>query len=62
VADDGGSCAAFVVDRIVGRREIVVKPLRKPLEGMRGYTGAAILDDGSIALILDLLGLAGRRG
>jgi two-component system chemotaxis sensor kinase CheA len=41
------------VDEVVGRREIVVRPLPTPLTSLRGYSGAAVLDDGSIVLVLD---------
>jgi len=36
-----------------GRREIVVRPLPLPLTGLSGYSGAAVLDDASIVLVLD---------
>jgi len=58
LASEPDRSVAFTVDRIVGRREIVVKPLRQPLEELRGYSGATILEDGRIALIVDLLSLA----
>ncbi len=45
---------ALAVDAILERRELVVKPLGKPLEHLREYSGAALLDDGRIALILDV--------
>ena len=41
------------VDEVVGRREIVVRPLPVPLSSLAGYSGAAVLDDGSIVLVLD---------
>lgn len=41
------------VDEVVGRREIVVRPLPVPLSSLRGYSGASVLDDGSIVLVLD---------
>ena len=44
---------ALGVDEILGEAPIVVKPLRHPLELLPQYAGAAILDDGQIALILD---------
>ena len=44
---------ALAVDEILGQEEIVVKPLRHPLELLPQYSGAAILNDGRIALILD---------
>ncbi len=53
-----GARGALAVDTILGRREVVVKPLGMPLEKMRRYSGAALLDDGRVALILDLANLA----
>jgi two-component system chemotaxis sensor kinase CheA len=44
---------ALAVDEVLGEQEIVVKPLRHPLELLPQYAGAAILNDGRIALILD---------
>jgi len=38
----------------------VVKPLGKELKGLSCYAGSTILGDGSVALILDVLGLAER--
>jgi two-component system chemotaxis sensor kinase CheA len=55
---NGNSRAALAVDAIHERRELVVKPLGTPLEHLREYSGAALLDDGTIALILDLPNLA----
>jgi two-component system chemotaxis sensor kinase CheA len=49
----GGSAVGIEVDEVVGRREIVVRPLPPPLSGLQGYSGAAVLDDGSIVLVLD---------
>jgi len=53
-----GARGALAVDTILGRGEVVVKPLGMPLEKMRRYSGAALLDDGRVALILDLANLA----
>lgn len=58
LASESGRSVVFTVDRIVERREIVVKPLGSPLEQIRGLSGATILDNGQISLILDLLSLA----
>jgi two-component system chemotaxis sensor kinase CheA len=44
----------LVVDRLIGYREVVVKPLDKALRGVRGLAGVTILGDGSPVLILDL--------
>jgi two-component system chemotaxis sensor kinase CheA len=48
----------LVVDAVLGKRDVVVKPLRSPLENLREFTGATILEDGRIAMILDVLNLA----
>jgi two-component system chemotaxis sensor kinase CheA len=45
--------AAVECDRLLGDREVVVKSLGPLLESATGYLGAAILDDGAIALLLD---------
>lgn len=52
----------LVVDSIHDTEEIVVKPLQKPLKGIGVYSGATIMGDGRVALILDILGLAQRSG
>jgi two-component system chemotaxis sensor kinase CheA len=49
---------ALAVDEILGEEEIVIKPLKHPLELLPQYSGAAILNDGRIALILDPTNLA----
>jgi two-component system chemotaxis sensor kinase CheA len=59
---------ALKVDRILDSQEIVVKPLPSLLKGIPSYSGTTLLGDGSIALIVDpvgvarLAGLHGRRG
>ena len=48
----GASRYALSVDRLVGQRELVTRPL-PPGIGEGGLTGAAVLSDGQIALIAD---------
>ena len=48
----------LVVDAIHDTEEIVVKPLQKQLKGINVFSGATIMGDGKVALILDVLGLA----
>ena len=57
-ADDGPF--GLVVDAIRDTEEIVVKPLQKQLKGISVFAGAAIMGDGLVALVLDVLGLAQR--
>jgi len=46
---------AVQVDALAGSREIVVKSLGAQFAGVQGISGATILGDGSVVLILDLL-------
>ena len=48
--------AAVLVDRLAGQQDIVVKTF-DPVKGSAAFSGAAILSDGTAALILDLGGL-----
>lgn len=50
----------LVVDTIRDTEEIVVKPLQKQIKGIPVFAGAAIMGDGRVALVLDVLGLAQR--
>jgi two-component system, chemotaxis family, sensor kinase CheA len=52
----------LVVDRIVGQRQIVVRPLRDPLIQVAGVIGATELGDGRPLLILDAAALAKQNG
>jgi two-component system, chemotaxis family, sensor kinase CheA len=52
----------LVVDGINDTQEIVVKPLSKQLKGLTLYSGATIMGDGRVALILDVLGIGQRSG
>lgn len=45
------------VDRLVGKQEIVVKPIPGYIRKVKGLSGCTQLGDGSIALILDAAGL-----
>ena len=48
----------LVVDDVIDTQEIVVKPISRILKQIPAYSGATILGDGSVALILDMVGLA----
>lgn len=45
------------VDRLIGKQEIVVKPIPDYIRRVKGLSGCTQLGDGSIALILDAAGL-----
>lgn len=52
----------LVVDDIDDNEEIVVKPLPSCLKEARCYSGATIMGDGRVAMILDPSGIAERAG
>jgi chemosensory pili system protein ChpA (sensor histidine kinase/response regulator) len=59
VKNAGGQDMAIQVDQLVGSRaEIVVKPVGHQLASVDGISGATILGDGSVIIILDMLALA----
>jgi two-component system chemotaxis sensor kinase CheA len=47
----------LVVDALLGEQEIVIKSLGKFVGEINGLSGATILGDGRIALIVDVSGL-----
>lgn len=49
----GAKRNAVLVDGIVGRQEVVIKPLSRLFKNVRGLGGATLLGDGTVALILD---------
>ncbi|MEO0997445.1 MAG: response regulator, partial [Pseudomonadota bacterium] len=53
---------ALLADELVTSREIVVKSVGPQLAGVRGVTGATILGDGRVVLILDAGGLVRAGG
>jgi two-component system chemotaxis sensor kinase CheA len=50
----------LVIDRVLSTEEIVVKPLGSQMKAIGTYSGATILGDGRVALILDVQALARR--
>lgn len=53
VIHDNERRLGLVVDRLLERQEIVIKPLGSYLGDLKGISGATILGDGSVILILD---------
>ncbi len=50
----GEHSTGLVADELVGSREIVVKSVGPQISGIRGISGATILGDGRIVIILDI--------
>jgi len=53
----GQTKVGFVVEELHGEHQTVIKPLGKVFESLKGITGATVLGDGNVALILDVQGL-----
>ena len=54
IVKKGDSLAGLVVDNLIGQQEIVIKPLGKYITNNKIISGATILGDGEVALILDV--------
>lgn len=53
----GRRLLGLMVDELLGQEEVVVKPLGRFVDRSPGISGATILGDGSIALILDVMSI-----
>ncbi|NNJ90963.1 MAG: chemotaxis protein CheA [Gammaproteobacteria bacterium] len=53
VEGDGSKCGLFV-DDLLGQHQVVIKSLETNYKKVEGASGATILGDGSVALILDI--------
>ncbi|MBQ7198049.1 MAG: chemotaxis protein CheA [Selenomonadaceae bacterium] len=54
VVHAGESKAGIVVDKLIGQQEIVIKTLGNLFMGLKMFSGATVLGDGRVALILDV--------
>jgi two-component system chemotaxis sensor kinase CheA len=54
IVNGKGSTVGLEVDAVVGRKQVVVKPLSSAIKRIKAISGATILGDGSVALILDI--------
>lgn len=53
VVDSGARTRAFLVDSLLGKQEVVIKSLGETFKHHKGMSGAAIMGDGRVALIID---------
>ncbi len=60
VVEAEGSRAALLVDELLGQQQVVVKNLESNYRKVPNVSGATILGDGKVALILDTAGLIRR--
>ncbi len=54
VVEADGKRAALMVDDLLGQQQVVIKSLETNFHKMMGLSGATILGDGTVALILDV--------
>ena len=52
----------FIVDDLIGKHETVIKSLENNFVNIKGFTGASIMGDGTIILVLDIPGLVESSG
>lgn len=60
IATVGDKRVGFVVDRLVGQQDIVIKALGRSLKKVRGLAGATELGDQRVGLVLDAAALIGE--
>jgi two-component system chemotaxis sensor kinase CheA len=53
IIESEGRKYGLMVDELVGQQQVVIKPLDQMFEKVKGITGASILGNGKVALILD---------
>ena len=53
VVESSNKARCILVDRLLGKQEVVIKSLGDTFHGNRCVSGAAILGDGRVGLILD---------
>ena len=54
----GSKRFGLIVDKVIGTEEIVVKPMHSAIKNLDIYSGATVMGDGKVALILDIEGIA----
>ena len=57
IAEINNQYIGFVVDNVIGQHQTVIKSLGKISQDLEGLSGATIMGNGSIALILDIFGI-----
>jgi two-component system chemotaxis sensor kinase CheA len=58
----GSQRFGLIVDTILTTEEIVVKPMHATMKGLASFSGATIMGDGRVALILSIEGIARHAG
>ena len=61
IAGINGNRIGFMVDKVIGQHQTVLKALGKANKDVEGISGATILGDGKVALIIDIAKLADKE-
>lgn len=57
VVEGDGQRAGLMVDELLGQQQVVIKSLETNFKRVNGLSGATILGDGTVALIVDITGI-----
>ncbi len=59
IEDDNKKKTGLIIDELIGRQQIVIKSLGETMKDIPGISGAAIMPNGQVGLILDVGGVVG---
>lgn len=62
VVETGTSKVALVVDELLGQQQVVIKSMEANYQKVSGVSGATILGDGTVSLILDITDIVQMAG
>ena len=57
IVEGDGQHLGLLVDDLMAQQQVVIKSLEVNFKKVEGFSGATILGDGTVALILDISGL-----
>lgn len=57
IVEDEERQAGLLVDELIGRQQVVIKSLGETMKDIPGISGGAIMPDGRVGLIIDIVGL-----
>ncbi|HPS87345.1 MAG TPA: chemotaxis protein CheA [Spirochaetota bacterium] len=60
IVESGGERIGIMIDDLIGQQQIVIKSIDNFITTSRSISGATILGDGKVALIIDIHGLVGE--
>lgn len=61
IVEAEGKKTALLVDELLGQHQVVIKSLESNFRKVPGMSGATIMGDGKVALILDVMALSSDR-